>query len=212
MTDSDAELVPRLPPNVTPAQVQIGDMAVELLKRGEIMHFFPTGHSMSPMIRENEEVLTQGVKPEDLRTGEVVVMYQNNGRIVIHRLTRLLRSGAKVRLWTKGDGGLRWDLPAPSSACVGRAILVRKPKQDLDLLSPYWRLAGFLAAQISLLQTLLIRIPGFGAYTPKEERTTPQRFWLHAAKLPFRGFIHVCMIVDRIRARFSSNASRPERS
>lgn len=202
-----AERIPRLHPSITPEQVQIGDMAVELLRRGEVMHFFPKGHSMSPLIREGEEVLTEGVDPSDLCVGDVVVIYQNNGNIVIHRLTRLLRRRGGIEIWTKGDGGLPWDVPADLSACVGRAILVRKPRQHIDLRSAYWRAAGYIAAQISLVQTLLLRVPGFGAYTEKGKRHLAQRFWLHAAKLPFRGFIHTCLLGDRVRSLFSKRNS-----
>ena len=175
------------------------------------MLFIPKGHSMSPLIREYEEVLTKGAAPQDLHAGEVVVLYQNNGNIVIHRLTRLIRRRGEIELWTKGDGGLRWDEPARLSALIGRAIEVRKPKQSLDLTSPFWRSAGYLAAQISLVQTLLLRIPGFGATTEKEERSKAQRFWLHAAKLPFRGFIHICLLVDRIHSRFAERTPSTER-
>jgi len=209
VTDTnEAEAEPRLHPSITPTQVRIGDMAVELLQRGEEVHFFPKGHSMSPLIREFEEVLTRGCAPSELQVGEVVVMYQNNGNIVIHRLTRVVRRRDGLEIWTKGDGGIRWDNPSPLSACVGRAVTVKKPEQQLDLVSPYWRGAGYLAAQISLLQTLLLRVPGFGAYLLPEERNLCQRFWLHAAKLPFRGFIHVCLFVDRLRQRFGKTTTR----
>ncbi|NOZ20650.1 MAG: hypothetical protein GXP25_06125 [Planctomycetes bacterium] len=202
----------RLAPGVTPKDVQIGEMAVDLLKRGEIMHFKPQGHSMSPMIREYEEVLTRTVEPKDLNTGDIVVMYQSNGRIVIHRLTRIVRRRDGIEIWTKGDGGLRWDTPAPLSACVGRAIAVIGRKQYLDLMSPYWRTAGYLAAQFSLFQTFLLRIPGFGADWDRNDRQGIQRLWLHVAKTPFRGFMHLCLLGDRIRRAFAKKRRAVERT
>ncbi|MEW6355586.1 MAG: S24/S26 family peptidase [Planctomycetota bacterium] len=202
----------RLAPGVTRKDVQIGDMAVELLRRGEVMHFRPKGHSMSPMIREYEEVLTKSVDPRDLNTGDIVVLYQPNGGIVIHRLTRTVRRRDGIEIWTKGDGGLRWDLPAKLSVCVGRAIAVRKPKQTLDLTSSYWRTAGYLAAQLSLFQTFVLRIPGFGADWDRDDRKGFQRFWLHVAKMPFRGFMHLCLLGDRIRLFFGRKCAPAEQT
>lgn len=209
-TDGTPEV--NLAPGVTPKDVQIGEMALELIRGGQVMHFRPQGHSMSPMIREYEEVLTRSVEHKDLYTGDIVVMYQPNGRIVIHRLTRIVRRRDGVEIRTKGDGGLRWDLPAPLSACVGRAIEARKPGHTLDLTSSYWRTAGFLAAQFSLFQTFLLRIPGFGADWDRDDRRGIQRLWLHVAKMPFRMFMHLCLLGDRLRLALAKKRRRAEQA
>jgi len=179
------------------------DMAVELIKRGETTHFFPKGHSMSPLIRPYEEVLVTGVTPSDLRVGDIVVVDVKSGRLVIHRLTRLRKVKGRMMAWTKGDGGLRWDQPVDASLLVGRAVaVIRGGKRYINLDTPYWRMAGYLAAQFCLLQTIFLRIPGFGVYTPRNKRNILQRFWLHTAKIPFRFFVHVCLWGDRLRSLF----------
>ena len=180
------------------------DMAVELIKRGETTHFFPKGHSMSPLIRPYEEVLVTGVAPEDLCVGDIVVVDVKSGRLVIHRLTRLKLVKGALTAWTKGDGGLRWDEPVDASACVGRVTgVIRKAKRYINFDTPCWRMANFLAAQFCLLQTVFLRIPRFGVYTHRNRRNVLQRFWLHVAKIPFRFFIHICLWVDRLQNLFS---------
>jgi hypothetical protein len=79
-----------------------------------------TGISMNPMIREGDSVLLTPLarlpQPGD------VVFLDAGGTPLLHRVHRVV-DGMVV---TRGDAALTDDVPVASSACVARAVLMRR--------------------------------------------------------------------------------------
>lgn len=78
-----------------------------------------TSASMWPALKQGDLILVAAVKPEELKTGDIVV-YSNPRGFTIHRITEIDRETGEVT--TKGDANNVSDKPVPISDVFGRAL------------------------------------------------------------------------------------------
>lgn len=78
-----------------------------------------TSGSMWPALKVGDLILVQGVDPQELKVGDIVV-YSNERGFTIHRIIEI--DQAKGMLTTKGDANNVSDAPVKISDVFGRAL------------------------------------------------------------------------------------------
>lgn len=78
-----------------------------------------TSGSMWPALKTGDLILIQGVRKQDLKTGDVVV-WQNERGFTIHRIVTL----ADDYVITKGDANFDPDKPVTYKDIIGRALVI----------------------------------------------------------------------------------------
>ena len=91
---------------------------------------FPTkGRSMLPLLITNSKVIVAKCRPEDYRSGDMI-LYQagkdNITKFIAHRLIRKIRDGQGYLFITKGDACFRYDRPVCSDMALGRIKKIKK--------------------------------------------------------------------------------------
>src|SRR5688500_17309650 len=150
MQRQDAELASSPAARVLPAQDLI-DLVRGVTGAGGSLWVQVTGISMNPMVREGDSVLLAGLTRSP-RRGDVVFV-DVGGTPLLHRVREL--DGGMVL--TRGDASLADDAPAPTSACVARALVVRRGSATVAL-TPTLRF-GVKALLWFAAWTIRVRIP-----------------------------------------------------
>lgn len=94
-------------------------LAGELLGGGTGFTFRARGTSMSPFIRDGDVIEVVPIKARP-RLGEVVMVEDSRGRLLVHRVVAMDEGGVV----TRGDAAAAPDDPAPFEAVVGRVLRV----------------------------------------------------------------------------------------
>jgi signal peptidase I len=108
-----------------------------------------TGHSMLPLLREDDQVLVAHGASE-IRRGDVVVFRLADGTLAAHRVLRLRRDPAGLILLTKGDNVPHLDPPVRGEQIIGRVLGIRRGGRSMSLDTILWRGVGRLIAAGSL--------------------------------------------------------------
>lgn len=106
-----------------------------------------SGNSMAPLIR-NGDLITIAHGARDLRRGDIVV-FRQEGKLVVHRLLRAALPGDAGLALTKGDNRATTDPPLRRESIVGKVILVQGERVRCRLSSITWRTLNRLLAVIS---------------------------------------------------------------
>jgi signal peptidase I len=95
---------------------------VELLKEAAdrigFLRLRVSGVSMEPTITDGEVVRVRPVSAEQIRRGDVIVFHME-GRLVAHRVSRVLKSGSEGLFVTRGDAMQESDLPVSADQILG---------------------------------------------------------------------------------------------
>ncbi len=91
-------------------------LAVEVLERSGSLRLQLRGESMLPTLWPGDEVDIVPCSPEEIRRGEVLLVFRGN-RFLLHRVWRILRNGDVV---TRGDAVPGPDPAVPAQAIVGK--------------------------------------------------------------------------------------------
>lgn len=108
-----------------------------------------SGQSMLPLLRDGDHVLVaHGCAT--MSRGDVCV-FRRTGRLVTHRVVRIVGDGSRRRFVTRGDNTARNDPLVSSEEMVGRVLAVRRGRRMVWLDRPAWRVVGWLIATTMLL-------------------------------------------------------------
>jgi len=91
--------------------------------------------SMYPVLKVGDVIMISGVRPEDLKVGDVIVYYKpGTSQLIVHRVVKITGSG----VYTKGDANPGIDIwcPIPYENIVGRWNGFK---------IPYWLGVGYLS-------------------------------------------------------------------
>jgi hypothetical protein len=100
-------------------------LIVELLRAGNRVRFRVRGSSMRGALRSGDVVEATPVKIAQLNLGDIV-LYEQHGRLVAHRLVGVVDAPSKGRrLIVRGDSLSFCDRPVPAYAVLGRVTLHR---------------------------------------------------------------------------------------
>ncbi|MCB0112580.1 MAG: S24/S26 family peptidase [Caldilineaceae bacterium] len=108
---------------------------------------------MWPFLRDGDRVLVQCGR-DNLRSGDVLV-FQVNGRLVIHRLIDIRQTLTARRFVTCGDNVRRADAPVHVNQIVGPVIAVERGERVFKLTRLHWHLLG---RSLAWLQRLFLKL------------------------------------------------------
>ena len=146
------EKLSHIPQNSLPNH--IFQAALEVWSQAGTEHLIPiTGDSMLPLIREGDQVLVSH-GGADLQQGDVVV-FQQGGKTVAHRVLRLKRDQTGSTYLTKGDNVWRVDGPVKANEIIGRVLAIKRGNRAVSLNTPRWRKLGRLLAFVMLAMATL---------------------------------------------------------
>ena len=107
------------------------DLAETLLDENHPLSFNMQGYSMYPTLRAGDIGIVEKYNPDDLKTGDIII-FKANGKLVAHRLIKIVnREGIRLFI-AKGDKNNFLDEPFTVDALVGKMTsFQRKGKKKL---------------------------------------------------------------------------------
>jgi signal peptidase I len=125
------------------AQPEALDRLADLLANGAAVRVVVTGDSMRPFLRGGETVTLRRVNPAAIRCGDLVLCRQTSGKLLLHRVVRILRGrGLPARFQTQGDALWTLDEPVTSEQALGRVAAVERDGAFVDLTATRWLIYG----------------------------------------------------------------------
>lgn len=102
-----------------------------VLESGNSVELPATGFSMFPTLRPDDRVIVKPISKSELpKTGNVIV-YDNNGVLVMHRLIKIIgRNDTKPLFITRGDSGIEQDMPWTEQQLVGVAVSYNRADKE----------------------------------------------------------------------------------
>jgi len=126
-------------------QANFAALAGEILGGGSSLRFRARGASMQPFIRDGDILEVQPPGVATLRCGDVVLCRPGGGRLVAHRVVRLIRDNrGTTAVVTRGDALACSDLPVSWEQVLGRVVAVERNGKRIKLNTHMQRLAGIL--------------------------------------------------------------------
>jgi signal peptidase I len=117
-------------------------------------HWLPvSGQSMWPFLNDGDRVLVAWGR-DNLRPGDLLV-YQVNGRLVIHRLIEIRQTPTARRFITCGDNVRRADPPVYAPQIVGPVVAAERGERIFHLRRFHWRLFG---RGVARLQRIFLKL------------------------------------------------------
>ncbi len=112
------------------------DLLSSAIQSGDGVRLAVSGRSMGPAYAAVSEIQVTPCEPASITLGRLVV-FQRDGRWVVHRVMRRRRGLDGTVYLTKGDGLARLDLPAVKSSDIKGVVssLGLKDGSRVDLLS-----------------------------------------------------------------------------
>lgn len=124
----------------------------ELLKQAiesnKEIYFKVEGHSMYPFLYLNDKVLVKKGIFKNLKKGDIIVFYRIKN-LVIHRIVKI----KKNNIITKGDKSTRLDLPIRASDLLGKVVLIKNKKINIETRT--WQIINYIVAIYSLSTGLI---------------------------------------------------------
>ncbi|MBV7333620.1 signal peptidase I [Chloroflexi bacterium TSY] len=113
-------------------------------------HYIPIrGGSMLPIIQEGDRVqITHDCT--NIKRGDIIV-FQQKGKLVIHRVVSIISGTTESTFVTKGDNVARFDPPVNGNVILGRVLALQRGEQHIALETCAWRRVGWLIALITLM-------------------------------------------------------------
>ena len=145
------------------ARCVLGEMWQEACERGKILSFKMVSGSMSPMIEVGDVVKVSGVKPSEIRIGDIVA-FREDQNVMVHRVISKTWSNQQLSFRHGVDAG---RLPGKIAAqnLIGKVLVVKKRGREIFLGTPWFimsnRILGWrlhLINALSRMRPSLLRI------------------------------------------------------
>jgi signal peptidase I len=131
-------------------QTDFISLAEEITGKGKSFTFRAMGGSMSPFIRDGDTILITPIQGK-LRTGDIVLIKAEDGKVLLHRVVRKDKAG----LITRGDSNMEIDGTFPESQIVGRVTKITGQGFNFHLKNPF----RYMIARRVFYTPRLSRIP-----------------------------------------------------
>lgn len=117
-------------------------LATNVLRNANGLRFQARGGSMAPFIRNGDILLIQPVNK--VRRGDVILCHLGNGRVLAHRVVKVIRDCGQAALLIQGDALQYPDGVISLKSVLGRVAAVERGGRRIVLDAGSWRLAGLL--------------------------------------------------------------------
>lgn len=170
----------------------------EGMSKGTIPFLTVTSNSMSPLLRQGDEVGLKSVRTSELRDGDVLVLQQQDG-FMTHRFWGTLQKKGQTMLLTRGDRVQHFDQPWEAKQLVGRVVVRRRGQKLLWLDRGHGRRLNGWLARLARWENRLFsgsHPAASGAQTPGTRMSatlagkTPVRDRRHHPSRLLRGALH----------------------
>jgi len=122
----------------------------EWIEAGEPAWLPVIGDSMAPFLPKGSKVLLSRMAPDRIACGDLIV-YEEEGRMICHRVLRRRPHGFSPAFLTKGDGWRMTDPWICAKQIVGKVIAIDRNGSILRLDTPLRRLQAVVAAVLSFV-------------------------------------------------------------
>ncbi len=127
------------------------DLASELLGRERRVRFRAPGASMAPAIEDGDAITVEPVRPEDVRTGDIV-LYRAGRRVIAHRVVGIeSESGSAQMFMLRGDAGGSAHERVEPRQILGRVSTVERKSWGARVLRSVRAGAGCLARRVDFV-------------------------------------------------------------
>lgn len=131
--------------------------AKELMDDGKRVRITVTGNSMYPFLRDGKDsVELTHVNYENIRFGDILLVLQNDGVYIMHRLIRKRRN----YFYLNGDAGRYREGPLYAEQIVAGVIRVWRKDKEIKCSNPLWRGLSFIWFLLLPFRKYLIRSYG----------------------------------------------------
>jgi signal peptidase len=121
---------------------RLGVVLSGVIRRVGTLDLQASGDSMFPLIRSGDMCRFVGCEPDCIRVGDVVLYCAESGKLVAHRVHRVLPAGGgmdaysrsrRTLLLCKGDANAGFDRAVEPGQCVGKLLWIRRGSSRMIL-------------------------------------------------------------------------------
>jgi signal peptidase I len=110
----------------------LADLLRQAMREGKLPFVTVVSNSMSPLIRQGDQIRIGPTTAENLQPGDIIV-YSGLADLITHRYWGFLSDKDQTQLVTKGDRPQHFDQPFTQANFVGQVIGRRRNRQLLNL-------------------------------------------------------------------------------
>jgi signal peptidase I len=110
------------------------DIIIAVLETGNSVELPATGNSMYPVLKPGDRVIVRPLKRGELPEPGKVVVYINNGVLVLHRLLKIIDTDpGQPQFITRGDSMSEYDKPFFQNQLTGLAISYYRSEKEYQV-------------------------------------------------------------------------------
>lgn len=121
-------------------------LSAELLGAGAALRFEAHGGSMAPLVRDGDVLTVRPADPGSIRLGDLVLVTDEHGRLLVHRVIRRMTGREGISFTVQGDQVSLPDGEIPAAQVHGRVTAIERAGASIDVNRPGLRLLGWAAA------------------------------------------------------------------
>jgi ATP-binding cassette subfamily B protein len=129
---------------------QLLDFAETLLEDNHQLSFSMCGNSMYPTLKSGDVGIVEKCSIADIQIGDIIV-FKQNGKLVAHRLVKIIVNDGTHLLVAKGDKNKHPDKPFTTEAFIGKVCSFQRRNKKRRLESNKMKLNRFIALYFSAL-------------------------------------------------------------
>jgi len=173
---------------------ELAELSAAITERGGSFSFQAHGSSMLPFIHDGDILAIEPANPNQLAVGDVVLYQSTPGRIIAHRIVRVLHQAGGRLLHVRGDAATGPAETVRSDQVLGRVVSARRGERLLHLDRPGQRRAALLWIKAAPLGPFLLRLMWQSKDVARQLLTSAQ------ALEPYRRLAHA-LLSSRVRYR-----------
>jgi len=132
--------------SISCTSTDFAQLSAELLGAGTAVRFEAHGGSMSPLVRDGDMLTVRPVVPGRIRLGDLVLVTDEHGCLLVHRVIRRTTGQEGIRFTVQGDQVSRPDGVIPTAQVYGRVTAIERAGVRIDVNRPSLRALGLAAA------------------------------------------------------------------
>jgi signal peptidase I len=132
------------------------ELLIQSLQEGARPFLTVTSNSMTPLIRQSDEIQVALTNQQELDVGDIIVVGDADG-FLAHRYWSTFSSDGASYLVLRGDRLKNFDPPYPAAQLIGRVIARRRNKHTLDISHGIGRRLNLLLKDIAAFAVPLSR-------------------------------------------------------